>query len=181
MLSLQSNIGIILHAIGEYDHSLRFVEHALKINLKIHGKMSLKTALSYHLVARTLSCMGDFRGALNHEKETFLIYKNELGERHDKTKESSDCLKHLTSQAVVLQKKINEIYQGNSNALIPPIQIQPPTLSSLIDILNVVNGLLFVTVSPEYQLANESQSDEPKLQGEASGTLEIDQNGLETD
>jgi hypothetical protein len=30
----QSNIGLILHAVEEYDLSLRFLEHALKVNTK---------------------------------------------------------------------------------------------------------------------------------------------------
>ncbi|KAH9517025.1 hypothetical protein DERF_007725 [Dermatophagoides farinae] len=149
MAVIDSNIGLILHAIGEYDYSLRFLEHALQLNLRYFGKRNLKVALSYHLVARTLSCMGDFRGALNNEKETYLIYKRELGENHEKTKESSDCLRHLTNQAVVLQKKMNEIYKGNVNMIIPPIQIQPPSVNSVMELLNVINGILFLHISAQ--------------------------------
>ncbi len=143
----QSNIGLILHAIGEYESSLRFLEHALALNLHYFGRRHLKVALSYHLVARTLSCMGLFRGALTNEKETYAIYKRELGEGHEKTKESSECLRHLTNQAVVLQKKMNEIYKGNVNTIIPPIQIQPPSISAVLEMLNVVNGILFLQIS----------------------------------
>lgn len=100
-------------------------------------------------MARTLSCMGDFRGALNNEKETYMIYKKELGENHEKTKESSDCLRHLTNQAVVLQKKMNEIYKGNMNTIIPPIQIQPPSINSVMELLNVINGILFLHISAQ--------------------------------
>lgn len=142
--SLQSNTGLILHAIGEYEHGLRFLWHALHINLKYLGERDLKTAFSYHLIARTLSCTGDFRGALNNEKETYSIYKHVLGEQHEKTRESRDCLRHLTNQAVVLQKKMNEIYKGNANAIIPPLQIQPPSLSSILEMLNVINSIVFV-------------------------------------
>lgn len=71
----QSNIALILHAAGEFRHSLRFLEHALALNLKYFGEKSLKVAVSYHLLARTQSCMGDFRSALNSEKETYGIYK----------------------------------------------------------------------------------------------------------
>ncbi|XP_054167940.1 clustered mitochondria protein homolog [Oppia nitens] len=149
MAILDSNIGLILHAVGEYDLSLRFLENALKLNLRYFGPKSLKVAVSYHLVARTQSCMGDFRGALHYEKETFAIYKQQLGEEHEKTKESSECLRHLTQQAVVLQKKMNEIYKGNSAAVIPPIQIQPPSVSSVLDMLNIINGILFVQLSPQ--------------------------------
>lgn len=129
--------------------SLRFLEHALALNLRYHGPRSLKVAVSYHLVARTQSCMGDFRAALNNEKETYAIYKQQLGEDHEKTKESSDCLRHLTQQAVVLQKKMNEIYTGKSGVSLPPIQVQPPSMGSVLDMLNVINGILFVQISQQ--------------------------------
>jgi protein TIF31 len=32
--------------------------------------------MNYHLVARTHSCRGDFRAALQSEKEAFSIYKH---------------------------------------------------------------------------------------------------------
>lgn len=128
---------------------MRYLEHALHLNLRYFGRRHLKVALSYHLVARTLSCMGDFRGALTNEKETFMIYRKELGETHEKTKESSECLRHLTNQAVVLQKKMNEIYKGNMNAIIPPIQITPPTINAVLEMLNVINGILFVHISAQ--------------------------------
>merc|ERR1712241_857863 len=146
---IDSNIGLILHAVGEYDISLRFLEKALQLNLTYHGPKSLKVAVSYHLVARTQSCMGDFRAALTNEKETFTIYKTQLGEEHDKTKESGECLRHLTQQAVVLQKKMNHIYQGKSKAGLPPIQIQPPSMGSVLDMLNIINGILFVQISQQ--------------------------------
>lgn len=146
---LDSNISLILHAVGEYELSLRFLEKALALNIKFYGSKSLKVAVSYHLVARTQSCMGDFRSALNNEKETYAIYKQQLGESHEKTRESSECLRHLTSQAVVLQKKMNEIYTGKPGASLPPIQIQPPSMGSVLDMLNVINGILFVQISPQ--------------------------------
>lgn len=129
--------------------SLRFLEHALALNLRYHGSRSLKVAVSYHLVARIQSCMGDFRAALNNEKETYAIYKQQLGEEHEKTKESSDCLRHLTQQAVVLQKKMNEIYTGKSGVSLPPIQVQAPSMGSVLDMLNVINGILFVQISQQ--------------------------------
>merc|ERR1712240_415202 len=144
---IDSNIGLILHAVGEYDISLRFLEKALALNLAYHGPRSLKVAVSYHLVARTQSCMGDFRSALTNEKETFTIYKTQLGDEHDKTRESGECLRHLTQQAVVLQKKMNDIYQGKTKSGLPPIQIQPPSMGSVLDMLNIINGILFVQIS----------------------------------
>jgi len=55
-------------------------------------------------------------------------------------------LKHLTHQAVVLQKKMNEIYTGKTGATLPPIQIHPPSMGSVLDMLNVINGILYVQI-----------------------------------
>lgn len=67
-----------MHAVGEYDLSLKFLESALASNIRFYGPKSLKVAVSYHLIARTLSCMGDFRSALANEKETYAIYKHQV-------------------------------------------------------------------------------------------------------
>jgi len=132
--------------------------------------------VSYHLVARTQSCMGDFRSALANEKETFTIYKTQLGEEHEKTKESGECLRHLTQQAVVLQKKMNDLYQGKTKAGLPPIQIQPPSMGSVLDMLNIINGILFVQISQqdienfkkEYEMRQkEGVVKKPELEGSA--------------
>ena len=63
---------------------------------------------SHHLVARGYSCKGEFRQALNHEKETYKLYKTQLGDEHDKTRESEECLRHLTQQAVTLQRTVRQ-------------------------------------------------------------------------
>ena len=42
---------------------------------RYYGVRSLKVAMSYHLVARTHSCRGDFRAALASEKEAYTIYR----------------------------------------------------------------------------------------------------------
>ncbi|XP_068633000.1 clustered mitochondria protein homolog isoform X2 [Battus philenor] len=148
MALLDSNIALILHAVGEYELSLRFAERALTVTSSSHGARSLKAAVARHLLARTLSCLGDFRAALQHEKETYSIYKHLLGEKHEKTRESSECLRHLTQQAVVLQKRLTEAYT-RSQPPAPPLHIQPPAMASVIDMLNLINGILFVQISPQ--------------------------------
>ena len=40
---IDSNIGLILHAVGEYDISLRFLEKALALNIAYHGPRFLFT------------------------------------------------------------------------------------------------------------------------------------------
>jgi len=103
----------------------------------------MKTAFSYHLIARLQSCRGDFRTALMNERETFQIYRALLGEEHERTKESAQVLKHLTEQAVILQKKMNEMYKGEKMAF-TPIQIQQPSLQTVLSMLNIINGIIFL-------------------------------------
>ncbi|XP_056414428.1 clustered mitochondria protein homolog isoform X2 [Hyla sarda] len=147
MALLDSNIGLVLHGVMEYDLSLRFLENALTINSKYHGAKSLKVALSYHLVARVYETKGEFRSALQHEKEGYTIYKNQLGEQHEKTKESSEYLKYLTQQAVALQRTMNEIYKNGSSANIMPLKFTAPSMATVLDQLNIINGILFIPLS----------------------------------
>lgn len=147
MALLDSNIGLVLHGVMEYDLSLRFLENALTINAKYHGPRSLKVALSHHLVARVYESKAEFRSALQHEKEGYTIYKNQMGEAHEKTKESSEYLKYLTQQAVALQRTMNEIYKNGSNASIMPVKFTAPSMASVLEQLNIINGIIFIPLS----------------------------------
>ncbi|KAK7156484.1 hypothetical protein R3I94_006521 [Phoxinus phoxinus] len=147
MALLDSNIGLVLHGVMEYDLSLRFLENALAINSKYHGTRSLKVALSHHLVARVYESKAEFRSALQHEKEGYTIYKNQVGEGHEKTKESSEYLKYLTQQAVALQRTMNEIYKNGSNASIMPLKFTAPNMASVLEQLNIINGIIFIPLS----------------------------------
>ncbi|XP_063348835.1 clustered mitochondria protein homolog isoform X1 [Pelmatolapia mariae] len=149
MALLDSNIGLVLHGVMEYDLSLRFLENALTINTKYHGPRSLKVALSHHLVARVYESKAEFRSALQHEKEGYTIYKNQMGEAHEKTKESSEYLKYLTQQAVALQRTMNEIYKNGSNASIMPLKFTAPSMATILDQLNIINGIIFIPLSPK--------------------------------
>ncbi|OWK15252.1 hypothetical protein Celaphus_00000854 [Cervus elaphus hippelaphus] len=102
---------------------------------------------SHHLVARVYESKAEFRSALQHEKEGYTIYKTQLGEDHEKTKESSEYLKCLTQQAVALQRTMNEIYRNGSSANIPPLKFTAPSMASVLEQLNVINGILFIPLS----------------------------------
>ncbi len=66
-------------------------------------------------------------------------------------------------KAVVLQKKMNEIYTGRTKtASLPPIQIQPPSMGSVLDMLNVINGILFVQISQQDIDSLKKEFDEKK-------------------
>ena len=72
----------------------------------------------------------------------------QLGDASDRARESFDCLRHLTNQAVVFQRKMQEL-TGTADAAViqaglPPIQIQTPTHASILETLNLVNGIFFI-------------------------------------
>ncbi|VDK79802.1 unnamed protein product [Litomosoides sigmodontis] len=146
MAEIDANIGVILYAVQEFDDALKFLQNALKLHLTYLEPHALKTALIYHLMARTYSCRGDFRTALQMEKETFMIYSKTFGIEHEKTKESSECLKYLTQQAVTFQKRINEANRQGSNSIghLLPVEIHRPSLHSVLEVLNILNGIIFI-------------------------------------
>lgn len=88
----------------EIQTALKFLEHALTLYQKYDVTFCLKTALLYHVIARTHSCRGDFRTALQMEKEAFGIYSRIFGKDHEKTMLSSECLKHLTVKNNILNE-----------------------------------------------------------------------------
>lgn len=63
-------------------------------------------------MARVNSCRGDFRAALQMEKETFNIYAKIFGSQHERTMQSSEYLAYLTKQAVNFQRKMNDATSG---------------------------------------------------------------------
>ncbi|CAB3402315.1 unnamed protein product [Caenorhabditis bovis] len=138
MAQIDANIGIILFTLQEFDFALKYLVSADHISKAVGEPKRMKTALITNLIARTHAARGDFRAALVAEKETFATYSELYGPDHQKTRESSDYLKTLTQQAVMFQKKMME---ANKNSSISELfQIQPPTLSWILDVMNIVNG-----------------------------------------
>jgi protein TIF31 len=39
--------------------------------------------------------------------------------------------------------------KGKTKGGLPPIQIQPPSMGSVLDMLNIINGILFVQISQQ--------------------------------
>ncbi|XP_017559847.1 clustered mitochondria protein homolog isoform X1 [Pygocentrus nattereri] len=147
MALLDSKIGLVLHGVMECDLALRFLESALALTSKYQGPGSLKVAQSHHLLAKVYESKGDFRSALRHEKERYMIYRNQVGEAHEKTRESSEYLKHLTNQAVILQRTMNMIYKNSSGANITPLKLTAPSRLWIVEQLNLVTGIVLIPLS----------------------------------
>lgn len=53
----------------------------------------------------------------------------------------------MTHEAVALQRKMNDIYSnGKLTSDLPPIHITPPSMGSVLEMLNTINGILFVHI-----------------------------------
>ena len=92
----------------------------------------MKQALNNHLIARVLSFKSNFREAILYEKEACKTYRSILGDEHEKTKESTDFLKHLTQQAVSLQKTMNAMKNKENVKANLPVPCPPPASVSKI-------------------------------------------------
>uniref|UniRef100_A0A6Q2YP14 Clu domain-containing protein n=1 Tax=Esox lucius TaxID=8010 RepID=A0A6Q2YP14_ESOLU len=131
---LDCMLGLVLYGLLDYDLSLKFLLNALTLSSKYHGPASLKCAHSNHLLALVYERKGEFRSALQHEKQAYSIYRDQVGQNHESARESSEYLKSLTQQAVTLQRALNRIYGvGGSSASLTPLTAhlcQVPQLNS---------------------------------------------------
>jgi len=78
----------------------------------------------------------------------------------------------------VLQKKMNDIYQGKTKAGLPPIQIQPPSMGSVLDMLNIINGILFVQISQQ-DIENFKQEYEKRQKKEGGSSSAVEDKPIE--
>ncbi|XP_075070594.1 clustered mitochondria protein homolog [Mixophyes fleayi] len=175
MATLDSNIGVVLQAVLESDLSLRFLEKALEANTKYYGNKSLDVALSHHLIALAYTSKAEFRSAMQHEKETYTIYKALLSDSHERTKESSAFLKHVTQQAVNLQRTMNEIYKNGSIATLSHVQSVPPGIDTLLQQLNLLNGIIRISVGAQVQNDNSDAKEHIKQNSTDSTEEQIEQ------
>jgi protein TIF31 len=107
LATIDTNIGLMLHGLKEYKPSLRFLQSALRIQIKYKGEESVPSAMGYHLVARALVNIGEVQQAIQEEKKAFNLYLKLLGPDDVRTKGSRDCVRQLTRVAVEMQQKMN--------------------------------------------------------------------------
>ncbi|TKR64461.1 hypothetical protein L596_024988 [Steinernema carpocapsae] len=164
MSQIDANIGCILYAVNQHDLALKYLESAKKLHeASMSGNKNLKTAIIYHLLARVNSNRGDFRQSLQMEREAFNIYSNTFGPNHEKTKESGEHMKHFTHEAVKFQKRINQASAtccstGKSKEKLADVITQPlphPSITTILEILNILNGIIFISVPKKTEEAEQ--------------------------
>ncbi|KAK0420690.1 hypothetical protein QR680_014829 [Steinernema hermaphroditum] len=179
MSQIDSNIGVILYAINEHDVAFKFLENSKKLHDQFMGEnKNLKTAIIHHLLARVNSNRGDFRQALQMERTAFDVYTHTFGPEHERTKESGENLKHFTREAVKFQKRINQAGTKAANAqnladLIPQA-LPHPSIREILEILNILNGIIFISVPKSDKSAAESVEEKPSTQDKPKDDVELD-------
>lgn len=102
------NISLMLHAVEQFDTAVVFLENALRLSKIFYGPKSLKVAFNCHLLSQTHAYRGDFRSALDFEKQRYSIYKERFSDDSDYTRDSDECLRTLTTQAVSMARRFQQ-------------------------------------------------------------------------
>ncbi|TRY60548.1 hypothetical protein DNTS_026965 [Danionella cerebrum] len=132
---IDASLGLVLQG----EQSVGFLQSALKLSRSFRGDSDLTTALIYHLLAQRLCVCGDYRAAMNHEREAHSIFQNKCGEDHPQTKCSSDFLRNVTQQAVRVERSIR---QGGTDLIEIPAEGLIPSQDTTLEQLALVNGIL---------------------------------------
>ncbi|KAL2326480.1 hypothetical protein Fmac_025538 [Flemingia macrophylla] len=82
------NVAMIYQDMKNTNIALRYLQEALKKNERLLGKEHIQTALCYHALAIAFNSIGAFNLSLQHEKRTFDILVNQLGEGDSKTRDA---------------------------------------------------------------------------------------------
>ncbi|PIO53501.1 hypothetical protein TELCIR_25163 [Teladorsagia circumcincta] len=64
-------------------------------------------------------------------------------------------------QAVAFQRKVMDATKGNSVGPLLPAQLPQPSLSSILDVLNILNGIIIISVG-SMPSANENATETPE-------------------
>lgn len=95
-----NNAAVMLQTLKQFHESRIWFEASLKICEEIAGKQSINTATLLFQYAQALALDQDPRQAVAKMKESYNIFKNELGPENQNTKEAETWYETLTHSAV---------------------------------------------------------------------------------
>ncbi|KAJ8263508.1 hypothetical protein COCON_G00159650 [Conger conger] len=146
MAILDSSLGLVLRG----EQSIKYLQNALKLNTLFRGSNDLQTALNQHLLAQRLCTMGDYRGAMTHEREALAVFQSQCGEDHPQTKCSTEFLGAITQQAVQMERSLR---QGGAQGV--DLDSLAPSIDTTLEQLALVNRILKPTISTTYDVLKE--------------------------
>uniref|UniRef100_A0A667YRG9 Clustered mitochondria protein homolog n=1 Tax=Myripristis murdjan TaxID=586833 RepID=A0A667YRG9_9TELE len=102
--TVDSCLGLVLTG----EQAEQFLRSALRLNTSFFGSKDLRTALNQHLLSQWMCSKGDYRSAMNHEKEALAAFTFMFGEDHPQARCSSEFLRTITQQAVRVERSLRQ-------------------------------------------------------------------------
>ncbi|XP_019722469.1 clustered mitochondria protein homolog [Hippocampus comes] len=141
---LDSCLGLLLKG----DQAGKYLKNALRLNTSFFGPTNLHTALTQHLVSQWLCSKGDYRGAMNHEKEALTAFTSLFDEDHPQTRCSKEFLCTITKQAVQVERSLR---QAGANATEQTVECLTPTSETVLEQMVLITGIRKIAVSDKFQ------------------------------
>jgi protein TIF31 len=107
-----NNAAVMLQTLKQFHESRIWFEASLEICEEVSGKQSINTATLLFQLAQALALDQDSKAAVAKMRESYSIFKSELGPDDQNTKEAELWLERFTHSAV------NQAKQANAHALL---------------------------------------------------------------
>jgi len=107
-----NNAAVMLQTLKQFSESRKWFEASLDICEEVAGKQSINTATLLFQLAQALALDHDPKAAVAKMRESYNIFKTELGAENQNTKEAETWLETLTHSAVSQAKQANALLQN---------------------------------------------------------------------
>ncbi|GAB7358154.1 hypothetical protein MBLNU230_g0311t1 [Neophaeotheca triangularis] len=104
-----NNAAVMLQSLKQYPESRAWFQASLDICEEVAGKSSINTATLLFQLAQALALDHDSKAAVTRMRESYNIFKTELGADNQNTKEAETWLETLTHNAVNQAKQANAL------------------------------------------------------------------------
>ncbi|KAJ2765437.1 Intracellular distribution of mitochondria, partial [Coemansia nantahalensis] len=100
LATAHNNIGVMLQSLGRYEDALRFFQSCLEIRVALLGTEHVLVANAQHSLAKAHAVAGDFKSAVQAERDAYKFFLARFGADDPRTKETAKWLAELTVNAV---------------------------------------------------------------------------------
>ena len=129
-----NNAAVMLQTLKQFHESRVWFEASLDICEEVSGKQAIATATLLFQLAQALALDHDSKAAVAKMRESYSIFKTELGPENQNTKEAESWLETLTHSAVSQAKQANALLQnrrlllrgGRTPRVATGARLQPP-------------------------------------------------------
>ncbi|KAJ2722753.1 Intracellular distribution of mitochondria [Coemansia sp. Benny D115] len=100
LATAHNNIGVMLQSLRLYDDALKFIQSSYEIRLKLQGPECVPVANAQHALAKAYALTGDFKAAVQMERDAHKYFSEKFGDEDPRSKETAEWLAELTFNAV---------------------------------------------------------------------------------